>query len=65
MHGGLCSLLGMTVVCYHTQRKGSYDTCRLELPIAKYEAIKCPLGLCCDFSSYSIKKKQKNKKTLF
>lgn len=59
MHGGPCSLLGMTVVCYHTQRKGSYDTCRLELPIAKYEAIKCPLGLCCDFSSYSIKKKKK------
>lgn len=49
----------MIVVCYHMQRKGSYDTCHLELPIAKYEAIKCPLGLCCDFSSYSIKKKKK------
>ena len=39
------------------QGRGNYDTCQLEFPISKYEVIKCPLGLNCDFSSYPIKKK--------
>ena len=43
-------------LCHHVYGKRNYDICLLEFPISKYEAIKCPLRLCCVFSSFCIKK---------